>query len=104
MQYAVTSQVRLPLSLSALDTDRVPGTPLLIQLLANVPGKLVEDGQSAWATDPMWQTQRKLMSPCFSLAQPQSMWPLMEVAEIGVQRMEDYLSVSSSLTRILPFK
>ncbi|XP_069908059.1 polycomb group protein ASXL1 isoform X7 [Oryctolagus cuniculus] len=37
------------------------------------PGKAVEDGPSAWAPAPTWETQRKLLAPGFGSAQ---LWPL----------------------------
>lgn len=58
---------------------------LLVQLSANVPGKAAEDGPSARALAPTWETRRKLLILTLD-------WPPLVAAVIwGLnQQMEDF--------------
>lgn len=57
-------------------TLQVQAAPFLIQLCADVPGKALEDGPTAWAPPALsWQKREKLLAPGFSLAQPQLVLP-----------------------------
>lgn len=49
-----------------------------IQLLANTSGKAAEAGPSAWAPEPMQETQKKLCIPGFGPAQ---YWPFQPTGE-----------------------
>lgn len=48
----------------------VPAAKLLIHLLVNALGNIVEDGTSVWAPATMSETQMKFLAPGFVLAQP----------------------------------
>lgn len=45
----------------------VLAVPILSQLPAHVPGKIVEGGPSHWAPAPMWEASMKYFIPCFCL-------------------------------------
>lgn len=59
----------------------VPTVPLMIQFLANMPGKAEEDSPSPWAPGPTWETGIQFSSSWFCQAQPQPVWECEESAD-----------------------
>lgn len=59
----------------------VPTVPLMIQFLANMPGKAEEDSPSPWAPGHTWETGIQFSSAWFCEAQPQPVWECEESAD-----------------------
>lgn len=55
------------MSVSRVCADLSSGYSVLIQLSANVLGKVMEDSTSAWAAVLTWKTRKKLVTPDLSL-------------------------------------
>lgn len=76
----MAQRVKLPpaILVSQMGTDSCRAVPFPIQVPADMPEKMAEGGPSPGSLPPMWKTQKKLLSPDFSLAQP---WPLQSLGD-----------------------
>lgn len=63
---------------------QIPAFLLTSQLPANIPGKVVDNGPSAWSPlPPVWETPVKFQTPGFGWAQPRLLCPLGSEPTVG---------------------